>query len=102
MVPKQLANTIEFIFERSMPTIGAAAKMVIGPPANARAPKGRANITQSMQAACRTGVASSIPVRVWRTLKRLAATKNRLDTICATEMRWENQPLRRVGNLRQL
>jgi hypothetical protein len=41
MVPKQLANTIEFIFERSMPTIGAAAIIVIGPPANALHPKRR-------------------------------------------------------------
>jgi hypothetical protein len=39
MVPKQLANTIEFIFERSMPTIGVAAVMVIGPPAHGRIPK---------------------------------------------------------------
>jgi hypothetical protein len=39
MVPKQLANTMEFIFERSMPPIGAVAKMVIGPPAGARNPQ---------------------------------------------------------------
>jgi hypothetical protein len=33
IVPKQLANTMEFILERAMFSIGAAAEIVIGPPA---------------------------------------------------------------------
>ena len=32
MVPKQLANTIEFMLERSTPAIGVAVAIVIGPP----------------------------------------------------------------------
>jgi hypothetical protein len=32
MVPKQLANTMEFMLERSTPAIGAVVAMVIGPP----------------------------------------------------------------------
>src|SRR5580698_7592912 len=39
MVPKQLANTMELIFVRSMPTTGAVAVMVIGPPAAAQSPE---------------------------------------------------------------
>src|SRR6266478_2432548 len=64
MVPKQLANTMEFILERSIPTIGAAAVIVIGPPAKCTNPQNAGRYdSKSMQAACRTDVPSSIPVR---------------------------------------
>jgi hypothetical protein len=38
MVPKQLANTMEFMLERSTPTIGAVVAIVIGPPLGSRVP----------------------------------------------------------------
>jgi hypothetical protein len=36
MVPKQLANTIEFIVERPAPAIGAVVAIVMAPPARWR------------------------------------------------------------------
>src|SRR3984957_7090972 len=38
MVPKQLANTIEFILELLTPAIGAVVAIVIGPPLGSRVP----------------------------------------------------------------
>src|ERR1700728_3570192 len=40
-VPSALANTMELILVRSMPTPGAVAVMVIGPPAAAQSPTRR-------------------------------------------------------------
>jgi hypothetical protein len=42
IVPKQLANTMEFIFERSMPAIGTVVAIVIGPPLVGEIPPGKA------------------------------------------------------------
>jgi hypothetical protein len=41
MVPKQLANTIEFMLERSVPAIGAVVAIVIGPSLLQRVPRSK-------------------------------------------------------------
>src|SRR5579871_3021440 len=55
MVPKQLANTIEFMVERPAPAIGAVVAIVMAPPARWRKfpRKRRETRLQGMQATCR-------------------------------------------------